>query len=110
MPYLSFHLSILMISRALAKPRSSTYFWPLATSAGWFLSGRFFVGCSGWEGSRSGCRWSKTEAILQVREQKTGGLACRRYVFRQACLVCQNDHLRVSRQGLSTINRAIYVA
>ena len=25
------------------------------------------------------------EAILQVREEKTGVLACRRYVFKQAC-------------------------
>lgn len=78
MLYLSFHLTILMISRAFARPSASTYFCPRSTDAGLFLSGLFFVGCSGWEGSARGCRCSRIEAMRHVLDEKTGGVEVRR--------------------------------
>lgn len=78
MPNLSFHRSILTMSLALARPRLSTNFWPSTRSAFLVLSGLFLVGCSGCDGSTSGCRCSRIDAIRHVLELKTGGLEVRR--------------------------------
>lgn len=42
------------------------------------------MGWSGCEGSCSGWRFSRIDAMRHVREQNTGGLEYRRYVFKQA--------------------------
>ncbi len=66
------------MSRALARPRLSTNAWPRSMLAGRSRSGRFFVACGAALGSFSGWRFSRMEAIRQVREVKTGGLEKRR--------------------------------
>ena len=84
MPYRSFQRSIFMMSRAFASPKLSTHFCPRTTSAGFSLSGRFLVGCSGWLWSFRGWRCSRMEAIRHVRELNTEGVEYRRYVLRHA--------------------------
>jgi len=77
-PYLWFHLNILGRSRTLARHSSSTYRCPRSIEAGWFLSGRFLVACSGLVGSFKGYRCSRIDAIRQVRDVNTGGFENRR--------------------------------
>src|SRR4051812_9489292 len=102
MPYLSFHRSILTISRALARPSASTNFSPSLESGSCDLSGLFFVECSGNDGSAKGWRWSRMEARRQVRELKTEGFAERRYVLRQACFGLK--HALLNKMSLDGAN------
>lgn len=107
MPYLSFHRTIFTMSRMFAKHSPCTNFSPRATSGFVLLSGLFVIECSGFEGSLRAWRWLMMEASRHVRELKMGGLAERRYVFKQAYSAVSNSGARWAvgeRAGKASLN------